>query len=315
MLSLIQDLNKIETDNDIVDFDKRLSPETWLISLTGDRLAFVDSGEEKLTVCKLHDGADEHCFKPTSALSPFKPLSLVVDEHSNIKVSFSSTTSPFRTRCVQMEGKHQSNFFPILSTNSLQVYNKTTNTVCTWQGKPNWRDLGKWRDAHRAFGSMRGMCKDFKQIIYIVDSSEGCVSAHHTDGKRIRTFGRGKLKRPACVGSDHLGRIYVTDEKDCSVSVFDEMGNFIFKFGSEGEDQGQFMGPTGIAVDPQGNVFVADTLNNRISVLAPDGRFKHHLVADSDIMRPSGIDLSSDGLLAVTSQYITFRSVSVFKLR
>ena len=160
------------------------------------------------------------------------------------------------------------------------------------------------------------MCKDYNNVIYIVDASRmgAYISAYKTNGQRIRTFGRGKLTKPSFVACDRLGRIYVTDEKDCSVNVFDGMGNFILKFGSEGEGNGELMGPTGICVDPKGNVIVADTLNNRISVFAPDGRFKFHFMAENNITRPQAIALSRDGLLAVTSQYIAFHSVSVYKI-
>ena len=197
----------------------------------------------------------------------------------------------------------------------MQVYDKEQNTLFTWQGKPQWKDLGRWNHVHRVFGNIRGMCRGNKDIIYIVDSSsEAFLSAYQNNGKRIRTFGRGKLSKPAFVACDRLGRIYVTDEKDCCVCVFDDTGNFILKFASEGEDNGKLMGPTGICVDPMGNLLVADSLNNRISVFAPDGRFMHHLVSENNIMQPLGIDLSRDGLLAVTSQYISFKSVSVYKI-
>ena len=160
------------------------------------------------------------------------------------------------------------------------------------------------------------MCKDYRGILYIVDASRSgaFISAYQTNGVRIRTFGRGKLTRPAFVACDRLGRIYVTDEKECCVCVFDEMGNFILKFGSEGDGTRELMGPTGICVDPKGNVIVADSLNNRISVFTPDGRFKYHLVPKSNITLPLAIDVSRDGLLAVTSQYISFKSVSVYKI-
>ena len=169
---------------------------------------------------------------------------------------------------------------------------------------------------NRVFDEIRGMCKDHNNIIYIVDASRSgaFISAYRTNGQRIRTFGRGKLTNPAFVACDRLGRIYVTDEKECSVSVFDSMGNFILKFGSEGEGNGELMGPTGICVDPKGNVIVADTLNNRISAFAPDGRFKFHFETENNLTRPAAIAISKDGLLAITSQYISFKSVSVYKI-
>jgi len=39
-----------------------------------------------------------------------------------------------------------------------------------------------------------------------------------------------------------------------------------FSFGSAGEGNGQFGAPTGVAVDKNGNILVADWGNNRIQV-------------------------------------------------
>jgi DNA-binding beta-propeller fold protein YncE len=36
-----------------------------------------------------------------------------------------------------------------------------------------------------------------------------------------------------------------------------------------GSGNGQFFGPVGVAVDPVGNVYVTDTINNRIQVFSP----------------------------------------------
>lgn len=40
----------------------------------------------------------------------------------------------------------------------------------------------------------------------------------------------------------------------------------MFKFGSHGEGNGQFNAPTGVAVDANGNIIVADWGNSRIQV-------------------------------------------------
>lgn len=49
--------------------------------------------------------------------------------------------------------------------------------------------------------------------------------------------------------------------------VYSADGEFLFKFGSHGEGNGQFNAPTGVAVDSNGNIIVADWGNSRIQVL------------------------------------------------
>lgn len=43
-------------------------------------------------------------------------------------------------------------------------------------------------------------------------------------------------------------------------------GNFRFRFGSPGSGDGHFQSPSGVAVTREGNIVVADTMNNRIQV-------------------------------------------------
>lgn len=53
---------------------------------------------------------------------------------------------------------------------------------------------------------------------------------------------------------------------DPGSQVYSADGEFLFKFGSHGEGNGQFNAPTGVAVDANGNIIVADWGNSRIQV-------------------------------------------------
>lgn len=56
------------------------------------------------------------------------------------------------------------------------------------------------------------------------------------------------------------------DSSDFLIQVYSADGEFLFKFGSHGEGNGQFNAPTGVAVDANGNIIVADWGNSRIQV-------------------------------------------------
>ena len=60
---------------------------------------------------------------------------------------------------------------------------------------------------------------------------------------------------------DGEGKVYVADAFNNRVQVFRASGELLAKWGSECDGDGQFFQPRGIAVDREGNVYVADTNN------------------------------------------------------
>jgi NHL repeat len=84
------------------------------------------------------------------------------------------------------------------------------------------------------------------------------------------------FNRPTDVAFDTAGNIYVADGVgNQRVAKFDKNGVFIKSWGSKGTETGQFATSVrAIAVDAQGNVYVADSGNKRIQVFDSNGTFK-----------------------------------------
>jgi hypothetical protein len=85
--------------------------------------------------------------------------------------------------------------------------------------------------------------------------------------------------RTADVAWDRAGNIYVADGVtmnggNARVAKFDKDGHFIKSWGFRGSEPGQFNSLRGIALDAQGNVYVADAGNKRIQIFDGDGNFK-----------------------------------------
>jgi sugar lactone lactonase YvrE len=83
------------------------------------------------------------------------------------------------------------------------------------------------------------------------------------DGKFIREFGkrgaaRGEFDQPHALAMDSRGRLFVGDRSNNRIQILDQEGNFI-------EEWFQFSRPSGIFIDKQDNIYVADSESGSVS--------------------------------------------------
>ena len=76
--------------------------------------------------------------------------------------------------------------------------------------------------------------------------------------------GRGELCDPDYITFDDEDNLYVSENENHRISVFNSEDQFVLSFGSEGKGPGEFEYPRGIAVDSNGVVYVCD--NNRLQL-------------------------------------------------
>src|SRR5207302_2343400 len=116
---------------------------------------------------------------------------------------------------------------------------------------------------------------------YVVDTWANDIVAFAPAGGpalfQFGTFGTGdgQVKQPHGAAFDSLDRLFVVDTNNHRVEVFNASGGYLFKFGSQGGNPGQFAGDMrGLAIDKaNGWVYVVDAEGDRISKFDTNGNF------------------------------------------
>jgi NHL repeat len=91
----------------------------------------------------------------------------------------------------------------------------------------------------------------------------------------------GMFRQVTDVAWDAAGNSYISDGYiNSRIAKVDKDGNWLKSWGEPGDQAGQLNTPHSIAVDAQGNVYVADRGNRRIQVFDGDGKFLREITID-----------------------------------
>lgn len=151
-----------------------------------------------------------------------------------------------------------------------------------------------------------GIALDGKENLYVVEQEKKGIGVFNREGKPIRVITDPSFERPEGIAIDRAhGRIYVVDtghtkSKVQDVKIFDLHGKRIGTLGSgKGSKPGEFLFPTYVTLDPQGNVYVTDTLNSRVQVFDSDGKYLKSVGQRGNgwgmFDKPKGVALDSFG--------------------
>ena len=163
-------------------------------------------------------------------------------------------------------------------------------------------------------GEPWGVTTSSNGSIYVVDNEKGQVNVFSANKKFISTLGsrgnaHGELHNPAGISSGEDGLLFVANNFNHCVEVFNEdSGAFVRRIG-----EGELKNPWDVVAG--GNkIYVVDTFNERIAVFAQDGELTHAFGSKGrgpgQFACPAGLAFSPDGYLYVTNR--DNRQVHVF---
>ena len=156
------------------------------------------------------------------------------------------------------------------------------------------------------FGRIFGLAIDDADRLFVSDGFYNHVLVFNAKHKLEAGFGEGIMSDPGGLAIDTDNRfLYVANTGTDQVLVYDaDTFKLLRKIGTAGKNHtlttpGDFSKPTNVAVDKDGNLFVSDTLNDRVEVFDADGVFIRAFGKNGDgpgeFARPKGIAVDCDG--------------------
>ncbi len=161
-----------------------------------------------------------------------------------------------------------------------------------------------------------GMVIDKEGKVIVSDSSlDKLFRFNSCDGPAIAVALETDLKQPTGLAIDpQTGNLFVVETAMHRVSVFNEKGELINRFGHRGSAAGEFNYPTLIWRDEGGRLLVTDSLNFRVQIFDSGGHFQGKFGAPGDATgyqaRPKGVATDNDGHIYIVDSL--FHTVQVF---
>jgi len=123
--------------------------------------------------------------------------------------------------------------------------------------------------------------------LYVIDQESKSLKAFTTAGAFLFEFGKDDVAGQADKKSDDKvepkgyfgiavdkrnGRIVASDTPNFEISVFDDRGNLVLKFGKAGDNPEDFGMLRGVSVNSEGHIYASDAMFNAISLFNEEGK-------------------------------------------
>jgi DNA-binding beta-propeller fold protein YncE len=215
------------------------------------------------------------------------------------------------------------------SKHNVYVSDEWTNTISVF--RTNGSFVRKWGKTGSGEGELlrpAGLAVDKNDNLIVADSGNNRLQVFTGEGKFLAQYGRGgsregEFNQPWGVTVDNQGNIYVADWKNHRIQKLSPEGRFLMQLGEYGTppiDKNAFavtyLGPyisslqpegypkagllnhpTDVAVDPDGDIYVTDWGNHRVSIFDKQGQPITNLLGDAQVLSKWGqqvIDANPD---------------------
>jgi 6-bladed beta-propeller protein/NHL repeat-containing protein len=131
---------------------------------------------------------------------------------------------------------------------------------------PNGTFLGNWNVESTSFSEIYSLDVNSTGHVFVTDEDDltEAIQIYTWNGTLVHSFGDKTgsgdydFSDPKGIALDTDSNIYATDTGHHRVLIYDSMGNFLFKFGQYGTEDGEFANPSEIMVNSSGYIHVVD---------------------------------------------------------
>jgi DNA-binding beta-propeller fold protein YncE len=121
------------------------------------------------------------------------------------------------------------------------------------------------------YGFLSDVTVDFKETIFLIDSVKATVFSAAKDAPEFLPLAQNLkeyMRFPTAITTDKRGYIYLVDHNGSRIIILGPDGSFLGRLSAMGWKEGLLNYPSQLCISSGGQIFIADTNNNRIQVFA-----------------------------------------------
>jgi len=165
-------------------------------------------------------------------------------------------------------------------TSKIVVYDYDGNFLFSW---------GSWGEEDGQFRAQTGITIDNLGYVYVLDPQNDRFQKFDANGQFVFSV-YIELFDALDILADNSGNVFIVNTTNTRIEQFHSDGSFNCSWGSFGWGAGSFMRPAGITMDPQGNIYISDSVKNQIQVFGtelPDSDPYSGLIQNGDFVNGS----------------------------